>query len=300
MSSIFLDVVSDDAIRRARLYDGDLVVCSPTSAASAFCDFAFQLASEAFDPLDPETAQDHLPVERFAEILADLKPRFIHHPRSKDLVRAALVEWGCDPERTYFDVPRLRTSTHGGYLTSGIAYAFHPHRDTWYSAPQSQINWWLPVRDVQPDNVMAFHLRYWDQPIRNGSHDYDYEEWTQVGRKSAATQIGKDTRRQPHPEEPFELDPQLRVICPVGGVIAFSAAHMHSSVPNTTDRTRLSIDFRTVNLDALASGDGAPNVDSECSGTNLGDFLRVSDLAPVPSEVIEAEKARKVPLAAVA
>jgi hypothetical protein len=300
VSSLFLDVATDDATRRERLYCGDLVVRSPQPAARALCDFAFDLAGEVFAPLDPETAQDHLPVERYAEILSALKPRFIHHERSKELVCAALVEWGCDPETTYFDVPRLRTSTHGGYLTSGIAYAFHPHRDTWYSAPQCQINWWLPVRDVQPDNVMAFHLRYWDAPIRNGSHDYDYEEWTQIGRKSASSQIGKDTRRQPHPEEPFELDPQIRVICPVGGVIAFSAAHMHSSVPNTTDRTRLSIDFRTVNLDDLADGVGAPNMDSECTGTNLGDFLRVSDLSPLPQDVIDAGKARKVPLASVA
>ena len=33
----------------------------------------------------------------------------------------------------------LRTSTSDDYLTSGISYSFHPHRDTWYSAPFSQL-----------------------------------------------------------------------------------------------------------------------------------------------------------------
>jgi hypothetical protein len=58
-------------------------------------------------------------------------------------------------------------------------------------------------------------------------------------------------------------------------------------VPNTTDKTRFSIDFRTVNLDDLLKGDAAPNVDSACTGTTLGDFLRASDLEPLQNEVIE-------------
>ena len=96
-------------------------------------------------------------------MLAALKPAFIHHPESKRHLRAILVEHGCDPELTYFDVPRLRTSTSDDYLTTGIAYAFHPHRDTWYSAPMMQLNWWLPIYDVAPDNVVAFHPEYFDQ-----------------------------------------------------------------------------------------------------------------------------------------
>ena len=106
-----------------------------------------------------------MPVERCVEILADLKPKFIHHPKSKELIRGMLAERGCDLEKTYFDVPRLRTAFPSDYLSSGIAYAFHPHRDTWYSAPFSQINWWMPVYDVCPDNIMAFHPRYWEEAV---------------------------------------------------------------------------------------------------------------------------------------
>ena len=57
---------------------------------------------------------------------------------------------GCDLEKTYFDVPRLRTMAHGEYLKAGLALQFHPHRDTWFSAPQQQINWWLPVYEIVP------------------------------------------------------------------------------------------------------------------------------------------------------
>jgi hypothetical protein len=286
MNTVFFDPKVSDDRRRQMVYEGQLVVSSPTPGSLALCEFAREMAEKAFAPFDPREAQHHLPVERFAAILAELKPKFIHHPRSKQLIQQLLTEIGCDLEKTHFDVPRLRTSTHAGYLDSGISYAFHPHRDTWYSAPFCQINWWLPVYEIQPENVMAFHPRYWTQPVKNGSRDYNYQEWNRTSRQIAAQQIGVDTRKQPRPEEPMELDPQIRVVGPVGSILQFSAAQMHSTVPNTSGRTRFSIDFRTVHTgDALACR-GARNIDSDCTGTCMGDYLCGANLAHVPDEII--------------
>jgi len=275
-----------DENRRQQLYNGQLFVYSPSKSAIALAEFARQLAEEAFAPLYPPEAQYHMAVEQYAAILAELKPKFIHHPRCKDLVRDILSELGCDIEKTYFDVPRLRTATSDGYLTSGIAYAFHPHRDTWYSAAQCQLNWWLPIYDVESDNVMAFHPRYWSQPVKNGSSGYNYYEWNKENRKNAAQHVKKDTRKQPHPEEAMELEPQIRVVGQVGGIVIFSAAQMHSTVPNTTGRTRWSIDFRTVHLDDVVAQQGAPNIDSACTGTALRDFIRASDRTHIPEEIV--------------
>jgi ectoine hydroxylase-related dioxygenase (phytanoyl-CoA dioxygenase family) len=144
------------------------------------------------------------------------------------------------------------------------------------------------VYDIEPNNAMAFHLRYWDRPLRNGSRDYNYAEWNRVSRVSAAQHIKTDTRPQPKPEEPVEMDPQVRLICRAGGVILFSGAHLHSTVPNTTDYTRFSIDFRTVHLGDVRERRGAHNVDSACTGTTMGDYLRISDLAHLPSDLIES------------
>jgi hypothetical protein len=288
MHAIYVDSPASDDIRRERLYDGDLFVYSPRPATSALCEFGRQMAEEAFAPHDPETAQDEMEVEDYAALLADLKPRFIHDPESKRLIQEMLTDLGCDPEKVYFDVPRMRSSTSHGYLTSGIAYAFHPHRDTWYSAPQSQFNWWLPIYPISADNGLAFHPRYWYTPIKNSSRSYNYAVWNATSRKEAAKHVKSDTRVQPKPEEDIELDPQIRPICEPGGLIIFSAAQMHSSVPNTSGRTRFSIDFRTVHIGDAIEERGAPNIDSECTGTTMGDYLRISDLAHVPDEVIEA------------
>jgi hypothetical protein len=245
------------------------------------------MIEEAFGELEPTTAQYELPVEEFAKILADLKPRFIHHPKSKECLQGLLTELGADPDKTYFEVPKMRTSTSDDYLTAGISYAFHPHRDTWYSAPHQQLNWWLPIYDVTPENVMAFHSRYWSDPIKNGSADFNYYEWNKKQRGDTAKHVKKDTRKQPKPEEDVELDPQVRVVTPPGGVLVFSAAHLHSTVPNTSGRTRFSIDFRTVNLDDLEARRSAPNVDSECTGTTMREYLRVTDLEHVPDDVVK-------------
>ena len=134
---VIFDPSIPDGARRAQLYDGHLFAYSPTRSSLALVDFARQLLKEAFGDLDPETAQYHLPVEQYASILNELKPKFIHHPESKRLLPQILQELGSDLDATYFDVPRMRTATSEDYLTTGIAYAFHPHRDTWYSAPNA-------------------------------------------------------------------------------------------------------------------------------------------------------------------
>lgn len=244
------------------------------------------MLEEAFSPFDPTTAQYEMPVERFVEIFAPVKPAFIHHDKTKALLKAVVRNFGCDMDDTYIDVPRLRGVTSHGYLTSGVGFAHHPHRDTWYSAPMAQLNWWLPVYEFASESSMAFHPRYWNEPVDNGSAEFNYYEWNAVGRKDAAKMIGADTRKQPKPRQEIELDPQLRIVCPVGGVILFSGAQLHSAVPNTSGSTRFSIDFRTVNAADLYEGLGAPNLDSHPTGTALRDFVRGSDGSPMPDDLV--------------
>ena len=286
MTAVLFDYDGDDEARRKLLFRGQLLVFSPRQNSLALVEFARELIREAFGAQDPRDAQHGLAVEEYVAVLSTLKPKFINHPASKDLVRGLLAEMGCDPVKTFFDVPRMRTVTSGGYLTSGIAYEFHPHRDTWYSAPMSQINWWIPIYGIEPDNTMAFHTRYWDTPLDNESSEYNYYEYVQTARKDAAKYIKKDTRKQPHPRGPIEMNPQLRLIPQVGGIVLFSGAHLHSTVPNTTGRTRFSIDFRTVQFDDVAARKGAPNIDSACTGTALRDYLRTSDLSRIPEELV--------------
>jgi hypothetical protein len=78
-----------------------------------------------------------------------------------------------------------------------------------------------------------------------------------------------------------ELEPQFRLICEPG-----AAAQLHSTVPNTSDSTRYSIDFRTVHLEDVWAQTGAPNIDSACTGTTMGDYLMGTDFSHLPPDAI--------------
>ena len=94
-----------------------------------------------------------------------------------------------------------------------------------------------------------------------------------------------DTREQPKLTRPIERR-DLRLLVPPGGLILFSAAHLHETVPNTSGLARYSIDFRTVHKGDAAARRGAANLDSRCTGTTMRDYLRASDLARLPDEVV--------------
>lgn len=288
MNSVFVDPRMTDTERRESLYSGQLIVYSPTPGSAAFVQFADEMIRDAFHGRDPEHAQFEMAVTDYANILAELKPRFIHHLDSKKFIRQILSELGCNADETFFDVPRMRSATSDDYLSTGIAYAFHPHRDTWYSAPMCQLNWWIPIYAITPENGMAFHPHYWSRKVQNGSREYNYGEWNRTSRHTAAQHIGTDTRKQPKPEEPIELDPQIRIVLPPGGILLFSGAQLHSTVPNTSGRTRFSIDFRTVNLQDVVAHSGAPNIDSDCTGTTMADYLCAKDLSHIPSELVSS------------
>jgi hypothetical protein len=285
MSDIYFDCSCSDQERRSALYNGDIFVYSPSDATAKLCALAEELIDEAFAPHDPRTIDRHLSMEDCAAILAKLKPAFIHHRECKRLLPEIICSVGGDPEAVYFDVPRLRSAYPTTYLTSGIAYAFHPHRDTWYSAPMCQINWWLPIFQITPQNCLAFYPKYFHRAIQNNSEIYNYAEWNRTNRVVAAKHVKADTREQPKPKEAVDTDP-VKVICPPGGLILFSGAHLHETVPNTSGVARYSIDFRTVHYGDAVTHLGAANVDSRCTGTTMQDYLRCSDLSHLPDAVV--------------
>ena len=299
MTSVYFNSSSHDDERRKHLYRGDLFVYTASDSTRMLCEFARELSEEAFAPHDPREAQYQLPQEKYVEILAELKPKFIHHPRCKTAIRDILLAHHCELTKTYFDVPRLRTATSDNYLTSGLGYVFKPHRDTWYSPPQCQLNWWLPIYPIVSENAMTFLPRYWDQPVRNSSNEFNYQEWTQTGRKAAPKLVKSDQRRQSEALEPIELEADLRIMTEPGGLLIFSAAHMHATVPNRSGETRFSIDFRTVQLDDLAAEQGAANIDSDCSGTTIHDYLCGDGFAQLPHEIRDRyeEMTKAVPTA---
>ncbi|MGQ0576444.1 MAG: hypothetical protein ACT4RN_19890 [Pseudonocardia sp.] len=273
-----IDPAFDDAERRRRLFAGDVVVYTGVPEVAAFAAFTRTLVAEALHPDEPTAVHTRRDPAALADLLIDFKPRFIHHPESIAHVRRIVEALGGRAETTHADVPKLRTAFPAGGLSTGIAYAFQPHRDTWYAAPGAQVNWWLPVWPVAQDNVMEFFPRGFATDVPNTSEDYNYYQANAWRGRIKDFSGGTDVRVHPAPRVPLPDDePRLTVVPPVGGVMLFSGDQLHASVPNTSGRTRYSIDFRTVDAADVREGRGAPCVDVACAGTALRDFRRLSD-----------------------
>jgi hypothetical protein len=145
----------------------------------------------------------------------------------------------------------------------------------------------LPIYDIESEGSMDFHPRYWSAPVENDSHAFNYFEYNATGRKHAAQHIKSDTRKQPRAMRPVDLEPAFRFVGRPGSLILFSGAHLHSTVPNTSGRTRFSIDFRTVNITDIIAQNGAPNIDSSSPTSALRDFMRGSDFSRIPDALIK-------------
>ena len=276
--------VTDEA-RRSRIFSGEVFCFPPRDSVRAFSEFAWELIEAAFGAHDPRTAHDDLPVEEYVRILGPLKTGFTHHPHSKELLRNVLVDLGADITRTYFDVPKLRAVPPASYLTAGLGYNYTPHRDTWYSSPQCQNNWWAPIVGVTDKSCMAFHPEFWQRPTDNSSAQFDAYEWNRSSRRDAALYIKEDPR--PHPRLSGQ-DPgsEVRILGEAGSILSFSGAQLHATVPNTTGQARFSFDFRTISLDDLIAQAGPKNVDSRSTGTSVRDYLRADTYDRVPDDIV--------------
>jgi hypothetical protein len=266
--------LSGEELRQA-LYAGHLVILTRLQALRDFVDYTREELTELLRPHDPEHAHEQIEPAEMAKILSVWKPRYIHSERSKKLVRAVVEEAGFSPEDTHYDLPKPRTSFPAGHLTTGVAFAFPYHRDTWYSAPAQQINWWLPIFPVRENNAMTFDLVCFDRPVPNTSDAFDYYQ-NNAGRRTTATGVTRDVQARPGAVD-HKPEQGLVILPAPGEVLLFSGNQLHASTSNTSGRARFSVDFRTVDVPDLMAGRGAPLVDAYCTGTAIRDFINVAD-----------------------
>ena len=179
------------------------------------------------------------------------------------LYKALFAEWlseiGVDVSPLYWDMLGLRISppvaTHGGGWRSHIG----AHRDTWGTGIQSQINWWAPIWPLANNRTMAFYLEYWKKALTNTTDDWSFEAYL-TARKQTPAGHAVDYPSAPRAlENPTSPPTLVRMSC--GQLLAFSSAHLHASVTNSSLLTRFSLEIRTVSQSVTRTDNGAPNVD---------------------------------------
>jgi hypothetical protein len=282
---VYLNQQLTDLERRKEVFQGKLFILSGLSACAALCDYALQTVREYFESLHPETSFLDMPVEAFVQRVEATKNKFTNSLRSKELLRDFARETGSDPNDYYFDVPRIRMVPSYNYLHAGVSYAYAPHRDSWYGGPRYQINHWMPVLPIRPDQTMAVYPAYFNRPVKNSSRAFDLSRWVNVERKEAVVNIKKESRVHPLPLE--KIDPEAQVC--FGGnkadIMVFSGTHLHGTMPNHTSVMRLSIDFRFYHVDDIAGKNTVTlpadlDNDALCADYGASAWFHLGDFSP--------------------
>lgn len=123
---------------------------------------------------------------------------------------------------------------------------------------------------------MAFYPELWHRPVANTSKSYNLAEILDQSRRGGRNAVNADAAI-PHLAEALDPASALPVVIPPGALIAFSGAHAHAGVPNSTGLTRLSLETRTVLIDDMGTARAAPNIDGDAPFMAPGWFRAVSD-----------------------
>lgn len=245
-----------EAERNARIYKGDLIVFRNFSAMA-------QLTGElrthcishlGEDPVSAHESMSATEIEQAAEALhtAIRKDNYVNM-----VWRQVLAEIDTNLDETYGDGAVIRVQPPSSVAQGKRIRPLRVHRDTWGSNVSAQINWWAPIYDTTPERSLALFPGFFTRVVMNDSAKWNFQEMVQAQRI-------KDTGDYPllptATEAPRWDDALVLSLLP-GDLLCFSGAHLHGSVPNTTNLTRLSFETRTVNRADMAAGSGAPNVD---------------------------------------
>lgn len=263
----------EEAERNARIYRGDILIFRDVAAMTSLVERVADWLVERFEA-DPESVHRRLPASLLDAEAADLRKDVARDPTARTLLHRALEEVGVAADRTYRDGLKLRVQPPRPTGDSPLLAPLGAHRDTWGSNLMAQTNWWAPVFPISAERTIALFPGYFRRPVPNDSAAWDLSEL--IARRTA----GRPTRDYPLLPLASEAPPweaAIPITLEPGDLLCFSGAQLHASVPNRTDRTRFSLEARTVNEADVLAGRGAPNVDGRAPRIAYHWFRRLSD-----------------------
>ncbi len=266
----------------AQVFDGDILLFTPTPMHDLLKKVE-NIAKESFSCDYPPHAHRH---HTHAEFLrcAETAQQRVNSAECKPLFAEVLAAVGQDTSDLFWDTLGLRIApplhTTDDFNNRGFRSHAVVHRDTWGVGLQSQINWWAPVFSLADRRTMGFFPSYWQRPLPNTTDTWSFKEFLASRKQSGGGRAAK------YPGAPLALAKPDEKIVPLrmnpGELAAFSSAHLHGSIANTTPLTRFSLEIRTLSLVDLHNQNGAPNADNESVRQPLvGLFSSVADATPL-------------------
>lgn len=272
VSIMHVDTLPAENERNSRVYSGDLIIIR---GHPRMADFLAMLRTRCRTYLskDPERIHRHESDAKVEGAFAQLRANLRQDEQVNNAWRTTLAEMGVDVDVTYGDGVVVRGQTpHSNRVGSRLA-PLSAHRDTWGSHIAAQTNWWAPLYATTPERTLALYPGYFERSVANDSAGWDF-------RLMVKAQKSNRIAEYPHLPTVHEAPPvseALAISLFPGDLLCFSGAHLHATVPNTTELTRLSFETRTVNGNDAMAGIGAPNVDGGATYTAYQLFTHLTD-----------------------
>jgi len=234
-----------------KLFAGELVLFSGIAALEDLIAHVRALVEGAFGQ-EPQSAETRLSAEAFLKTAARARRLVADNERAGELWQQTLEDIGYARDEVHSDRMRLRVVPSQPQAASRFVRVLPPHRDSWGSSIQCQINWWAPLYPLSETRTMLIWPDAFTRPVENTSPDWDYE--VLISRAEPDYPLLPEATEEPPGQA-------LPVAIAPGELLAFSAAHLHASVSDMSGLTRFSLDTRSIWDADIGSGRGAPNVD---------------------------------------
>ncbi|MDQ5967130.1 MAG: hypothetical protein QG625_3286 [Cyanobacteriota bacterium erpe_2018_sw_39hr_WHONDRS-SW48-000098_B_bin.30] len=159
---------------------------------------------------------------------------------------------------------------------SDLPPLYKPHRDTWFANHPSQINTWIALHDVGPDDSFTLFPDCFDRAIQNNSGEFDFEDWSKtVGFGNSHTNPNALYPSPTAPGERFDRshDAARSFALDKGEMLVFAASHLHATNQHQQSQTRFSLDFRAVDVTDLQNDVVAPQIDNASKGSASDGYL---------------------------
>jgi hypothetical protein len=256
-----------------QIFAGDILVFQNLPALKALCETIDARVREGLGDADPQTAEARLAPEVFLGRVRALRSRVRADKALMQQVGEAVAQVGFPPQDTYFDGLQLRlVPSNAGHQARRIM-PLAPHRDSWGSNIPQQINWWAPLYPLARTRSIVMFLEYWSKPIENNSAAWDYHEL----KRRMAEGRAESYPVLPVATVPLQPEDGLAVVIEPGGLLCFSAAHLHGSIADASGITRFSLETRSVSASHVRAGIGAPNIDGRSPRVTPEWFERIED-----------------------
>ena len=135
---------------------------------------------------------------------------------------------------TYCDQITIRFSPSINEQARGLLKPVKPHRDTWASNFQHQINWWIPLHDLSKKNSIFFIPKYFSKKVKNNSKEWSFELYKK----------GDIISSTPVSLQNFNIVDYKTKKINFGNAFCFSGNQIHGS--NLGSFRRLNIETRTI------------------------------------------------------